>query len=103
MQCEYFALEGLSDLMSTVRIVRRGLNPELKMEGVLLTMYDGRTNLNAAGCLGGQALFSGSGVCNSGSSKCKAFGQRRAMGSRCLLSIRLHAERKLIPRLRGSS
>ncbi len=45
MQCEYYALEGLSDLMSTVRIVRRGLNPNLQLEGVLLTMYDGRTNL----------------------------------------------------------
>lgn len=45
VQGEYFALEGLSDLMNTVRIVRRSLNPELFLEGVLVTMYDGRTNL----------------------------------------------------------
>jgi chromosome partitioning protein len=45
VQGEYFALEGLSDLMNTVRIVRRSLNPQLKLEGVLLTMFDGRTNL----------------------------------------------------------
>ena len=45
VQGEYFALEGLSDLMSTVRIVRRSLNPKLELEGVLLTMFDGRTNL----------------------------------------------------------
>ncbi len=46
LQGEYYALEGLSDLMNTVRIVRRGMNPELFIEGVLLTMFDGRTNLN---------------------------------------------------------
>lgn len=46
VQCEYYALEGLSDLLSTVRIVKRGLNPNIAMEGVVLTMYDGRTNLS---------------------------------------------------------
>ena len=45
VQSEYYALEGLSDLMSTVRIVKRSLNPALELEGVLLTMHDGRTNL----------------------------------------------------------
>ncbi len=45
LQGEYFALEGLSDLMNTVRIVRRNMNHELDIEGVLLTMFDGRTNL----------------------------------------------------------
>ncbi len=46
VQCEYYALEGLSDLLGTVRIVKRSLNPGIGMEGVLLTMYDGRTNLS---------------------------------------------------------
>ena len=45
VQSEYFALEGLSDLMYTIRAVRRGLNPHLELEGVLLTMFDSRTNL----------------------------------------------------------
>jgi len=46
VQCEYYALEGLSDLMSTIRIMKRALNPALELEGVLLTMFDGRTNLS---------------------------------------------------------
>lgn len=46
VQCEYYALEGLSDLLSTVRLIKRGLNPPLALEGVLLTMFDSRTNLS---------------------------------------------------------
>lgn len=46
VQCEYYALEGLSDLLSTIRIVKKRLNPEIDIEGVLLTMYDARTNLS---------------------------------------------------------
>lgn len=47
VQCEYFALEGLSDLMSTLRMVKRKMNPRLEIFGVALTMYDGRTNFSA--------------------------------------------------------
>lgn len=46
VQCEYFALEGLSDLMSTLRAVKRKLNPKLEIFGVALTMFDGRTNFS---------------------------------------------------------
>ena len=45
MQAEYFALEGISELISTLERVRAAFNPELNIEGVLLTMYDDRTNL----------------------------------------------------------
>ena len=46
VQCEYFALEGLSDLMSTLRMVKKRINPNLEIFGVLLTMFDGRTNFS---------------------------------------------------------
>ena len=46
VQCEYYALEGLSQLMESIQLVRGGFNPDLEIEGVLLTMYDGRTNLS---------------------------------------------------------
>ncbi|MCL7960766.1 MAG: AAA family ATPase [marine benthic group bacterium] len=46
IQCEFYALEGLSQLLNTVRIVQRSINPELGIEGVLLTMFDSRLNLS---------------------------------------------------------
>ena len=47
IQCEYYALEGLSQLIHTVNLVKERLNPELDMDGVVFTMYDSRTNLSA--------------------------------------------------------
>ncbi|MDR0405334.1 MAG: AAA family ATPase [Clostridiales bacterium] len=46
IQCEYYALEGLSQLTATIKQVRRGINPDLEIEGALLTMFDARTNLS---------------------------------------------------------
>ena len=46
IQCEYYALEGLSQLLSTIKLVQKNLNPNLQMEGILLTMFDNRTNLS---------------------------------------------------------
>ncbi|MBQ1478253.1 MAG: ParA family protein [Erysipelotrichaceae bacterium] len=47
VQCEYYALEGVTQLLQTIRLVQRLFNPRLRIEGVLLTMYDARTNLSA--------------------------------------------------------
>lgn len=46
IQCEYYALEGLTQLMYTINLVKKKLNPDLEMEGVVFTMYDSRTNLS---------------------------------------------------------
>ena len=46
IQCEYYALEGLGQLLNTIRLVQKNLNPTLEIEGVLLTMFDGRLNLS---------------------------------------------------------
>ena len=46
VQCEYYALEGLSDLMTTLRMVKKRINPQLSIFGVVLTMFDGRTNFS---------------------------------------------------------
>lgn len=46
IQCEYYALEGVSQLVNTIDLVKKGLNPKLEIEGVLLSMYDGRNNLS---------------------------------------------------------
>jgi chromosome partitioning protein len=47
LQCEYYALEGLTQLLATLDLVRDHLNPVLTIKGIVLTMYDGRTNLSA--------------------------------------------------------
>lgn len=47
VQCEYYALEGLADLMNTLRLVKKRINPQLEIFGVALTMFDGRTNFSA--------------------------------------------------------
>ena len=47
VQCEYYALEGLTDLMNTLRMVKKRINPKLEIFGVALTMFDGRTNFSA--------------------------------------------------------
>ncbi|MCR4746281.1 MAG: AAA family ATPase [Lachnospiraceae bacterium] len=47
IQCEYYALEGLSQLINTVNLVRERLNPEITIEGIVFTMFDARTNLSA--------------------------------------------------------
>lgn len=46
IQCEYYALEGVSQLIGTIRIIKKKFNPDIEIEGVLGTMYDGRTNLS---------------------------------------------------------
>lgn len=46
IQCEYFALEGLTQLLNTIRLIQRNLNPRLDLEGIVLTMYDSRLNLS---------------------------------------------------------
>jgi chromosome partitioning protein len=46
LQCEYYALEGLTSLLETIKLVQKQLNPGLQLEGILLTMFDGRNNLS---------------------------------------------------------
>ena len=53
IQCEYYALEGVGQLVNTIKLMRKKLNPQLGIEGILLTMYDARTNLCAQGGAGG--------------------------------------------------
>ena len=46
IQCEFYALEGVSQLVSTIDLVKKSLNPKLEIQGVILSMFDGRTNLS---------------------------------------------------------
>ena len=57
LQCEYFALEGLSQLMHTIQLVQKALNPALTLDGVLLTMYDARLNLSRQVAADARAFF----------------------------------------------
>ncbi len=50
LQCEFYAMEGLSHILTTINLVRKGLNPALAVEGILLTMFDGRNNLSRQVC-----------------------------------------------------
>jgi chromosome partitioning protein len=59
IQCEYYALEGLAELLNTIRLVQKNLNPDLGIEGVLLTMYDGRLNLSRQVVEDVKSYFSG--------------------------------------------
>lgn len=59
IQCEYYALEGLSQLMNTIEMVQRHLNPGLEVEGVVMTMYDARTNLSQQVVEDVKAFFTG--------------------------------------------
>lgn len=59
IQCEYYALEGLAELLSTIRLVQKTLNPSLAIEGALLTMYDGRLNLSRQVAEDVRSYFSG--------------------------------------------
>lgn len=59
IQCEYYALEGLSQLINTIRMVQAHLNPELEIQGVVMTMYDVRTNLSQAVIEDVRSFFNG--------------------------------------------
>ncbi len=59
IQCEYYALEGLAELLNTIRLVQKNLNPRLSIEGVLLTMYDARLNLSRQVVEDVKSYFSG--------------------------------------------
>ena len=59
IQCEYYALEGLAELLSTIRLVQKNLNAKLVIEGALLTMYDGRLNLSRQVAEDVRSCFSG--------------------------------------------
>jgi len=59
IQCEYYALEGLAELLNTIRLVQKNLNKDLGIEGVLLTMYDGRLNLSRQVVEDVRSYFSG--------------------------------------------
>lgn len=71
IQCEYYALEGLTQLLSTFELVKKNLNPDLEIEGVVLTMFDSRTNLSIQ-VVDEVKIFQKQGLYNHYSKKCPA-------------------------------
>ena len=94
MQGEYFALEGVSELLDTIERIRAGLNPELGIEGVVLTMFDDRTNL-AQQVMSELKNYFGEKLCRTKSSR-GTYGwlRRRAMARRRWCTIRGQRERR---------
>ena len=80
VQCEYFALEGLSDLMTTLRMVKKRINPQLEIFSVILTMFDGRTNFSTQVAQEVRRHFPGK-VCAADSPKCAPGGSPQSRHS----------------------
>ncbi len=105
LQSEYYALEGISALMQTITLARQELNPQLELEGVVLTMYDGRTNLarqvgNEARKFFGDSVFKTVVPRNVRLSECPSFGQpiflydEQSVGAEAYSSLALELERR---------
>ena len=105
LQCEYYALEGISALMQTITLARQELNPSLDLEGVVLTMYDGRTNLarqvgSEARKYFGNKVFDSVVPRNVRLSECPSFGQpiflydEQSAGAEAYSSLALELEKK---------
>src|SRR5262249_33857097 len=93
LQCEFYALEGLAQLMQTIARVQRALNPRLALEGVLLTMYDRRNNLGDLVAADVRGHF-GAKVYETMIHAMSASPRRRRTGSRCCFTtaaVRVHA------------
>lgn len=85
IQCEYYALEGLTQLMSTVRRIKRQYNNTIDIEGVLLTMYDGRLNLTQQVVEEVKKFFPRKVFKNRNSERCKTVGGSKLWYARNLL------------------
>ncbi len=105
LQCEYFALEGVSSLMQTIKLARQELNPDLELEGVVLTMFDARTNLARqvgmeARKFFGDDVFKAVVPRNVRLSECPSFGQpifiydETSVGAQAYSALALELERR---------
>ncbi len=111
LQCEYYALEGISSLVNTIKLARQEINPRLELEGVLLTMFDGRTNLARQVSMEARKFF-GDGVFNTviprnvRLSEAPSFGQpifaydRQSLGAEAYLTLAHELEARREQRLR---